>query len=568
MGSGDDPVAQPSGLRFHDPIDLPFGDRSRGAIPNDHINLIRWLGDVVEGLGGTAFMSRCDVVRPPHFKQPGGSMISIAAMGGASSIWTTYERLAVEACQWQVEAHGYFILDLSYFRIQQLESEESTVIQTAERRGFVCLIVKIGMSGHLQHRPRPSSSAQGAPSATSSARVAESTTLSAIKKNKRRRTGIGDRLPEQARPYLTPVGEEWEVYPYNTSRKPAAVMGALARIIYPDFIGPEGNKRVALSWEDYKWSPDINTPSAATLAIKEFWERFRCADGVDREAADSLLERNMSNRVLQMLSAMKCAAISTVRSMENATFNVDKDGNHWPTVDSMVLAKPDDFATKLSWEALCIQWSTASCRKKPLDAMTSRKAGGNIVHHCGGSRGLLATRQYLYMRDGVDHGELGAWQHNHRMQQGSNSHLCSEKAASNFAKYDEAMCEKYGLDWQNTQPNFITSVVAESTGGKPHGRYAIADSLVTKSSFYPSVQVVCQQVQSYSAWCAGVHRLLQELADKNELDFSTFMHPMLPSIDIDALMHSQHQGEVLAKKHSLDYNGLMNPRPLDQQLFL
>lgn len=44
------------------------------------------------------------------------------------------------------------------------------------------------------------------------------------------------------------------------------------------------------------------------------------------------------------------------------------------------------------------------------------------------------------------------------------------------------MCEKYGSDWQNTQPNFTTSVVAESTGGKPHWRYAIADSLITKPS--------------------------------------------------------------------------------------
>ncbi|RLN23915.1 hypothetical protein C2845_PM07G12190 [Panicum miliaceum] len=34
MGGDDDPVAQPPGLRFHSPIDLPFCDRSRGAIPN------------------------------------------------------------------------------------------------------------------------------------------------------------------------------------------------------------------------------------------------------------------------------------------------------------------------------------------------------------------------------------------------------------------------------------------------------------------------------------------------------------------------------------------------------
>ncbi|CAN6207793.1 unnamed protein product [Urochloa humidicola] len=68
------------------------------------------------------------------------------------------------------------------------------------------------------------------------------------------------------------------------------------------------------------------------------------------------------------------------------------------------------------------------------------------------------------------------------------------------------------------------------------------------------------------------------------------MSPLPPSIGIDALMHLEQQGElsfmhvlqqiestsewragvdrilqVLAKKHSLDYNGLMNPQPSDQQ---
>jgi len=47
-------------------------------------------------------------------------MVLIAAMGGEAQIWTTYERLAVEACLRQLKDHGYFVSDFLYFQIKQL----------------------------------------------------------------------------------------------------------------------------------------------------------------------------------------------------------------------------------------------------------------------------------------------------------------------------------------------------------------------------------------------------------------------------------------------------------------
>ncbi|KAG2629333.1 hypothetical protein PVAP13_3KG406900 [Panicum virgatum] len=60
-------------------------------------------------------------------------MVSIDAVGGEASIWTTYERLAVEACLKQLKNHGYFVPDFSYFRVKQLQARESNVILTTER---------------------------------------------------------------------------------------------------------------------------------------------------------------------------------------------------------------------------------------------------------------------------------------------------------------------------------------------------------------------------------------------------------------------------------------------------
>ena len=60
-------------------------------------------------------------------------MVSIAVVGGEAPIWTTYERLAVEACLEQLKNHGYFVPDFSYFRGKQLQARESNVILTTER---------------------------------------------------------------------------------------------------------------------------------------------------------------------------------------------------------------------------------------------------------------------------------------------------------------------------------------------------------------------------------------------------------------------------------------------------
>ena len=122
-----------------------------------HINLVRWLEDVVEGLGGTTPVVHLELVRQPDIKRvhisfqipvrhiewssmvPGQDpsstipMVSIAAVGGEAPIWTTYERLAVEACLEQLKNHGYFLPDYSYFRVKKLQARESNVILTTER---------------------------------------------------------------------------------------------------------------------------------------------------------------------------------------------------------------------------------------------------------------------------------------------------------------------------------------------------------------------------------------------------------------------------------------------------
>ena len=114
------------------------------------INLIRWLKDVVKELGGTSPMVRLELVRQPDFKRvhisfqvpvryvdfssmelgedPISStipMVSIAAMGGEAQIWTTYKRLAVEACLRQLKDHGYFVPTFHIFELSSYMQEKA-----------------------------------------------------------------------------------------------------------------------------------------------------------------------------------------------------------------------------------------------------------------------------------------------------------------------------------------------------------------------------------------------------------------------------------------------------------
>ena len=117
------------------------------------MNPIRWLKDVVEYFGGTSHVVQTEVVGEPHFKRvhisfqvsvrdtdftsmsPGESipMVSIAVWGQIAPNRVTLESTVMEACIEQLKDHGYFVPDLSYFRIKQLEEGEGNVIVTTER---------------------------------------------------------------------------------------------------------------------------------------------------------------------------------------------------------------------------------------------------------------------------------------------------------------------------------------------------------------------------------------------------------------------------------------------------
>jgi hypothetical protein len=61
-------------------------------------------------------------------------MVAIATVGSTSPIRLTQERTAVENYLQQLQNNvGFFVPDLSYFNLRQLEAGEGNVIATTER---------------------------------------------------------------------------------------------------------------------------------------------------------------------------------------------------------------------------------------------------------------------------------------------------------------------------------------------------------------------------------------------------------------------------------------------------
>ena len=123
--------------------------------------------------------------------------------------------------------------------------------------------------------------------------------------------------------------------------------------------------------------------------------RFKCLPE-DRAKADAVLELKFKNMVPKILSEEKRAVTKKLYKDGNVPpEDVDEYGNHWPTKEALISAKPTDFTTNEGWALLCEHWSSSKFRKLSVMAKQNRLAGDNIVYHRSGSRSLPATRQWL-----------------------------------------------------------------------------------------------------------------------------------------------------------------------------
>lgn len=98
-----------------------------------------------------------------------------------------------------------------------------------------------------------------------------------------------------------------------------------------------------------------------------------------------------------MLHEEKAAAIKRLKKIGQMPTEVDEEGNHWPTKEALISAKPPGFGTGIGWRLLCEHWSSAAFRKKSLTNKRNRLAHGDTVFHCSGARSAVSTRQHLVL---------------------------------------------------------------------------------------------------------------------------------------------------------------------------
>uniref|UniRef100_A0ACD5ZBG1 Uncharacterized protein n=1 Tax=Avena sativa TaxID=4498 RepID=A0ACD5ZBG1_AVESA len=290
-------------------------------------------------------------------------------------------------------------------------------------------------TGRLSHR-RPVSLTRSNRSSSATSvgnnRSSQSTEQTKKARTPRRKTEAGNRLEEIDRPLIVPHGILWEKHPY-TSREPSTVQGALVRQMYPEPIGPAGDQKPVLCWEDYKWSPGAGVRTAASRIVEEFWWRFKC-DPLNQEQADAALEENFTNKVRQMLHEEKAAAIKRLNKKGQMPTEVDEEGNRWPTKEALISAKPPDFGTVIGWRLLCEHWSTAAFRKISFTNSKNRLAHGKTVFHCSGARSVVSTRQHLKLKTSKDPRITGAWHHTHNLHRGTDQEkICSQRISKRWS---------------------------------------------------------------------------------------------------------------------------------------
>jgi len=105
---------------------------------------------------------------------------------------------------------------------------------------------------------------------------------------------------------------------------------------------------------------------------------FKCLPE-DRAKADAVLELKFKNMVPKILSKEKRAVTRKLYKDGNVPPDVNEYGNHWPTKEALISAKPIDFTTNEGWALLCEHWSSSKFRKSSVTAKQNRLARDNIV---------------------------------------------------------------------------------------------------------------------------------------------------------------------------------------------
>jgi hypothetical protein len=69
------------------------------------------------------------------------------------------------------------------------------------------------------------------------------------------------------------ICRHWEVHPYQGSRKPPTVIGALVREMYPDVVDTVNGLKPVLTWEDFKRTSTCGVSNDRRV-VEEFWVCF------------------------------------------------------------------------------------------------------------------------------------------------------------------------------------------------------------------------------------------------------------------------------------------------------
>nr|CAB3480941.1 unnamed protein product [Digitaria exilis] len=305
------------------------------------------------------------------------------------------------------------------------------------------------MSGRLKHRPVSSSRSarstqstekgiNGLPSANQQQPCA--------KKRTRSRTDSGERLKEEDKPTIKAVGEHWEVHPYQGSRKPPTVIGALVREMYPDVVDTAKGPKPVLTWEDYKQTSTCGEPNDKRV-VKEFWE---LKTGVDPGLGGAWLHNHELHPGTK--DGCLCSQSATDKWAQYEEAMVNKYGPNWkaehPNFDASVIF---EYVGRMSHGKLGIADEAISIAEK--ESIKTRKR---------------SAQPYASARE-------------KRLERENEKLRKDNRVLSEIERVVRAMAAKGGLDYDALAQETTTNLAASGSEGglsKENEKYAGDDDYI------------------------------------------------------------------------------------------
>lgn len=299
-----------------------------------------------------------------------------------------------------------------------------------------------------------------------------------------------------AKKVLKPDGSaNWKEVPFSRkSRMPNTVLGALLRYHYPQKVYDKTSRPPAdvpaTKWQHWYMKGELGDTMADRVK-NDFKARYKWPDNEPEQQTkfEKTLENCCNKLARQQVYNARIFAVQAFYAEEKheaITFKAAKtkylEAREYERV-------PFSWINTDAWISLSSRWASDAFISNSKLKRAARLSRPESVHH-GGSCSVTRTCQQMEEKYGRPFGVLEGYaihagasrEEVANLENKDMPEIANTRAQEYMEQYRDAMIERNGEDVDWLHGPFDPQVMYESTGGKPHGRFAIGDGAFDSES--------------------------------------------------------------------------------------